>query len=225
MIFTAFESFLIMWKVVSLSAGLLMALPSHSKMAGGMVHWTNEGIDISPGGIMRYISGNDEADTASILEKEKAYYAASVDKTLSRLALARSHIDAADLTEKERSMLHGRLDSGISWLKMNKKAFISARDRASFEKEVDLKMWHAVKMLPTASEGYSIACAIEKCLDKAPDSRGKAEAIRLDSWAKSTFLRLLNLDGRTDFAAAEKDRIEAFSMLSRADNWLKKVAA
>jgi hypothetical protein len=191
-------------------------------MAGGMVHWTNEGVDISPGGIMRYINGRGEADIEDILEKEKAYYAASIDKTLSRLKLARSRIDTADLTKEERSMLHGRLDAGVDWLNMNKKAFLSATNRASFEKEIDLKMWHAVKMLPTASEGYSIACAIEKGIDKTPDRKGKAEAIRLDSRAKSMFLRLLNLDGRTDFVAAEKDRIEAFSRLSRADDWLKK---
>src|SRR5512144_721528 len=99
-----------MRKVMASAICLLMALPSHSRIAGGMVHWVNEGVDTSPGGIMRYINGSGAADTAAILEKEKAYYAASVDKTLSRLELARRRIDTAVLTSGERSMLHGRLD-------------------------------------------------------------------------------------------------------------------
>lgn len=210
---------------MALAICLLMALPAHSKMAGGMVHWTNEGVDISPGGIMRYIAGDSEADSGAILEKEKAYYAACVDKTLSRLELAKVRIDTADLTAEERSMLYGRLNAGVGWLQANKKAFESAKDRSSFEKVIDIKTWHAVKMLPTASEGYSIACAIEKRIEKMPDSADKKEAVTVNGQAKSTFLRLLNLDGSADFVAAEKDRIEAFGRLSRADDWLKKVAA
>jgi hypothetical protein len=193
-------------------------------MAGGMVHWTNEGVDMSPGGIMRYVAGDDEAAAADILEKEKAYYAACIDKTLSRLALAKARISGSGLTPEERAMVFGRLRSGVEWLETNKKMLLMASDRDSFEKTIDLKMWHAVKMLPTASEGYYIACSLEKRLDKADDSRGKREAKELNGRAGSTFIRLLNLDGRTDFVAAEKDRLAAFGQLSKADSQLKKAS-
>lgn len=214
-----------MWKVMAPATCLFMVLPAHSKMAGGMVHWTNEGVDLSPDGIMRYIAGSGDADSIAILKKEKEYYAACVNKTLSRLALARSRIDAADLTTEERSILDERLESGVEWLASNKKALLSANDRESFEKAVDLKTWHAVKMLPTATEGYAIACSIEKRLGRMSESRDKSRAVKLNDQARSTFWQLLNLDGSADFVAREKDRIEAFGRLSKADNWLKKIGA
>jgi len=215
----------IMWNVISPVICLLTLLPSHCKMAGGMVHWTNEGVDLSPQGIMRHIAGNSDEDSTAILEKEKAYYAACVDKTLARLALARSRVDAADLTEGERLMLYGRLDSGTAWLNDIKEAFLSAGDRTTFERTIDLKTWHAVKMMPTAAEGFAIACSIEKSIDRAPDRWNKYRAVVVNENARATFLRLLNLTGWADFIEREKDRIEAYGQLSRADDWLKEACA
>ena len=208
-----------MWKLFAILIPLcmLLATPVYaSRIAGGMVYQTNEGIDQAPEGIMGYLAGHDEEASVNIIEKEKGYYAASIDKTRARLELAGARVGEANLSGAERSMAYGRLDAGAAWLDDTMKAIRAADDKASFDKAVSYKGWHAVKMLPSAAEGYAIACSMQR----DPEMPDGAKA--LASQAKATFVGLLNLDKGSDFEAAEKARLEAFDELKRADEMINK---
>jgi hypothetical protein len=56
-------------------------------MACGMSYRTMNGIDTSY--IMSYLEGNDQNSSTEILKKNREYYIASANKTISRLELAK----------------------------------------------------------------------------------------------------------------------------------------
>ncbi len=197
---------------------LMVAPPSFSKIAGGMVYQTNEGIDQTPDGIMGYLAGHDPQASADILAKQKAYYVASADKTKARLELARATIREADIPESERKLIESRLNEGITWVENAKKQIDRSNDEVSFKKAINYKAWHAVKMLPTAAEGYAVTCAIETqiALIQTYGTVIPGEAESLNRQAKSAFIHLMSLTENSDFTAAEKLRLEAFDMAQKA---------
>ena len=62
-------------------------------MAGGMSYRTMNGIDVRY--IMEYLEGTDENSSKEILKKNREYYIASANKTISRLELAKKRVEYA----------------------------------------------------------------------------------------------------------------------------------
>lgn len=226
----------IMWRCIILLFSLCILasvlLPvAKLEVAGGMVYDTGEGPEDSAGGIMGYLSGHDNVTSLKQLEKEKSYYMASADKTASRIELAKARIQEAWISDDDHKMLDDRLNAGLAWTKDLKERMGRASNRSEFDKAVDYKVWHAVKMLPTAAEGYAITAAIRNHIEWIRGNMSGIDRGLLDeaeshnSHARSAFLQLLYLDDRADFHAAEKARTEAFNDAREAHGLMKKAYA
>jgi hypothetical protein len=182
----------------------------HEKIAGGMFYRIMENINTS---ITEYLSGHDEKSSSEILEKNKEYYIASANKILARFELAKVRIENIDTDEKDRHLLSMRLNHGLKWLKNLKKNMKNVSDAHKFPKEVPYKKWHAIKLIPSAAEGYAITSSIEKKLNQINMNQSKDNVTRLknanfhNKKAKGIFLDLLNLEENSDFKLAEKQLI------------------
>ncbi len=199
--------------------------------AGGISYRTMKGIDTHP--LRKYLEGRDEQASQEILEKNKEYYIASAHKIITRLELAQIRVKNADLDEKEEQMLDERLSHGLEWLKILEKNIKLAKDRAEFLQAVPYKKWHAVKLMPSAAEGYAINASIIRDIEqagikssnikfskssniKSSDIKKLKEAEIHSKKAGKIFLNLLNLKESSDFKAAEKARIEAYNETNTA---------
>ena len=76
-------------------------------IAGGMSYRTMNGIKTTK--IMDYLEGFDDDSSMEILEKNKDYYIASANKTISRLDLAKKRVEYARL-EKKTELIDLRKD-------------------------------------------------------------------------------------------------------------------
>jgi hypothetical protein len=186
------------------------------EIAGGMVYQTNE--EVESAGLMSYFSEQGGAVSPKILEQEKAYYIASADKTAARLELAKARITEANIPEDDRRMFMGRLDTGVKWTDSLKQRIRGAPDKATFDAVVSqsYKKWHAVKLLPSAAEGYAIVDAIEAHIDLEQNDAGLRDAKDLIERSRAIFLQLLYLEENADFTVAEQSRLEAFRYAKNA---------
>jgi hypothetical protein len=198
----------------------------YEESAGGMSYRTLRGIDISQ--IRGYLEGRDEAASAEILEKNKEYYLASADKTISRLELAKIRAKNANLTEEEWNLVDENINKGFDWLNDLKKNIIKVEKESDCLKSISYKKWHSVKLIPSSVEGYVITIAINKKINRIKTNLSASahrmhlrNAEKHNSTSKKIFLELMDLDEYSDLDNAEILRIKAYNEAFSAQDILK----
>lgn len=182
-----------------------------------------KGIEIS---VRDYLAGKDVNSSGKIFEKNKQYYIASANKTMTRLELAQARIRNAFLSEKDSKFLIDKILYGLNWLDVLKNNIKDAKDDIEFSKAVSYKEWHAVKLIPSAAEGYAICLIME---DKLKVRNNKSHVKLLEDAesdsqeAKIIFTELLNLKENSNFKLAEKQRIKGYRKLISVEETLKKI--
>ncbi len=185
--------------------------PEKEKNAGGMTYRTLPGIETTL--ITQYLDRHDKKPLYIVSEKNKKYYMASADKTIARLELAKIRVENSDISWDEYQVVMERISHGLDCMERIKNRVKNVASNGELHKLTPYKLWHAVKLIPSAAEGYAVTASIENALfrDKRPESNPDLEKIKthLDN-AKTIFSHLLNLDESTDFTAAEKSRLKAY---------------
>jgi len=191
--------------------------------AGGMSYRTMREIDTSP--LLKYLEGQGERASQEILEKNKEYYIASAHKIMARLELAQIRVKYADLDEEDLKILDDRISHGLKWLEILKNSIKKAKDNAEFLRAVPYKKWHAVKLIPSAAEGYAINASLKRDIKRASVKSFAAKKLENtkvpNERAGKIFLHLLNLKEHSDFKSAEKARIKAYNETNMALKILK----
>lgn len=183
-------------------------------MAGGMSYRTMNGIEIDY--IAGYLEGFDENSSNEILGRNRQYYIASADKTISRLELAKKRVEYGHLDKNYEEMIYNKISSSIKWLEELKEYINNVSNTPELLKTDQYKRWHAVKLIPSAAEGIVITTSINrkiKDIDKNPVSNNQnsiRSAIMHNKKAELIFESLLNLTNRSDFKEAERMRIEGY---------------
>jgi hypothetical protein len=183
-------------------------------MAGGMSYRTMNGIEIDY--IIGYLEGSDENSSNEILGKNREYYIASADKTISRLELAKKRVEYGHLDKNYEEMIYIKISSSIKWLEELKEYINNVSNTSELLKSDQYKRWHAVKLIPSAAEGIVITTSIKRKIndiDKnltSNDQNSLMSAILHNKKAESIFESLLNLTNGSDFKAAERMRIEGY---------------
>lgn len=198
-------------------------MSNREDIAGGMSYRTMKGIDTR---IMDYLAGHDAKSRAEIFEKDKEYYIASADKIMARFELAKIRIENMEISKKKGQVLDERLSYGLKWLNSLKNNIEMANDKAEFQKAVSYKKWHAIKLIPSAAEGYAIATIMERNLKEFNNIYEVTKLNEADFYnkkVKEIFLNLLNLKEDSDFKLAEKRRIEAYRELNNVSKLLDDI--
>jgi hypothetical protein len=196
----------------------------HEDVAGGMSYRTMRGIDISQ--ISEYFEGSDEDTSMQLLEKDKDYYIASANKTISRLFLAKKRIEFGVIPEKNTKMIDKKISISIHWLEKLKKDINNVQSYSEFLDVQKYKKWHAIKLVPSAAEGILLTSIIKlkiKELSSLTHSTILKEINLINNSAEKIFLDLLNLNENSDFDEAEILRIKAYNKAIFADKKLKNL--
>jgi|GEM_PF-1063770 len=185
--------------------------PEKEKNAGGMSYRTLPGIETIL--ITQYLDHHDKKPLYLVSEKNKKYYMASADKTIARLELTKIRVENSDISSDECQVVMDRISHGLNCMEYIKNRVRNVASNEELHKITPYKLWHAVKLIPSAAEGYAVTASIENDIfrDKRPESNHDPEKIKthLEN-VKTIFLHLLNLDESSDFAAAEKSRLKAY---------------
>jgi hypothetical protein len=196
-------------------------MSGQEESAGGMSYRTMKGIDAS---IMEHLVGNDEKSSAEIFEKNQSYYIASADKIMARLELTGTRINHTKLPEEDVKFLCDKVSHGLKWLETLKKNIKQAKNDCEFSNAISYKKWHAVKLIPSAAEGYAISIAMEGDLkheDIIANVKQLKDAKSHVHKAKDIFSELLNLKENSDFKLAEERRIKAYKELNLIQELLR----
>jgi hypothetical protein len=194
--------------------------------AGGMSYRTMNGIDTSH--IMKYLEGKDENSSIEIFNKNRDYYIASANKTISRLELTRKRVEYSHLDNNLREMVCNKISNAKMWLD-ELKEYINVSRSSDLLESNQYKRWHAVKLIPSAAEGLIITTTINNRileLNKAQSDLDKKllrSASTHNKKAESIFNYLLNLTGRSDFKEAEMLRIEGYRECVIVDKKISKL--
>ena len=195
--------------------------------AGGMSYRTMNGIDTSH--IMKYLEGTNENSSTEIFNKNRDYYIASANKTISRLELTKKRVEYGHLDSKFREMVCNKISNSIIWLEELKEYIIKVSRSSDLLKSNQYKRWHAVKLIPSAAEGLLITTTINRNiveLNKTQSDLDKKllrSAITHNKKAESIFNYLLNLTSRSDFKEAEMLRIEGYRECVIVDKKINKL--
>ncbi|MGB9202136.1 hypothetical protein [Methanobacterium sp.] len=196
-------------------------------MAGGMSYRTMNGIDTSH--IMKYLEGTNENSSIQIFLKNRDYYIASANKTISRLELTKKRVEYGHLNNNFNEMVCNKISNAIIWLNELKEYINKDSKSSDLLKSNQYKRWHAVKLIPSAAEGLIITTTINRKiveLDKAYSDLDKKlirSATTHNKKAESIFKYLLNLTGRSDFKEAEMLRIEGYRECIIVDKKISKL--
>jgi len=194
-------------------------------IAGGMSYRTMDGIKTIK--IMDYLKGFDNDSTAEILERNKDYYIASANKTISRLELAKKRAEYARLEKETEKLIYEKIFRALNWLEELKEDILNIKNNFKFLEVDQYKKWHAVKLIPSAAEGIIITSLIKRKLDNSfRDSNESNKSIvetarKHIEKAEIIFRDLLNLNEFSDFKEAERSRIEGYNEAVLADAKLK----
>ncbi len=197
------------------------------KIAGGMSYRTLNGVDTTI--IMRYLEDTNENSSKEILEKNKDYYIASANKTITRLKLAKKRVEHAHIDSNCAELIDKKIFSSIKWLNRLKDNIISATNKSELLELQQYKKWHAVKLIPSAAEGITISLLINRKIAHISDTKEFPDKKLLESArihnkkAKSIFIKLLNLSEQSNFKEAERLRIEGYDECVIADKKIKKM--
>ncbi len=196
-------------------------------MAGGMSYRTMDGIDSSK--IMDYLEGSDDNSSIEILIKNREYYIASANKTISRLELAKKRVEYGHLNKIFHEMINNKILCAIKWLTELKNYINTVTKTSELLKSNQYKRWHAVKLIPSAAEGIVITTSINRKindLDKTQVDTYKTQvksARSHNTRAELIFKDLLNLTESSDFKEAERLRIEGYRESVLAEKKINKL--
>lgn len=182
------------------------------KNAGGMSYRTLPGIETTL--IAQYLDSNDNEST--IFEKNKKYYLASADKTIARLELAKIRVQKSDMPSDECQFVLDKINRGLHLIEGLKNQIKHETHNEELQKATHYKMWHAIKLIPSAAEGYAIISSLEKTIfnNNEPESKNKLKMDEINlKDVKNIFSYLLNLDESSDFAVAEKYHLKAYEKM------------
>ncbi len=199
-------------------------LSNKEEIAGGMSYQIMKGFKTNE--IMKYLSGHDVQSSWMILEKNKEYYIASANKIIARFELAKVRIENINIKEKDSQLVNLKLNNGLKWLNNLIKNIKNANNFNKFLEKVPYKQWHAVKLIPSAAEGYAITVSIELKINQL--NQFNANVMKLNNinshnkTTKEIFLALLNLDEKSDFNIAEKQRIKGYEEINLTLGLLKE---
>jgi hypothetical protein len=194
-------------------------------IAGGMSYRTMNGIKTTK--IMDYLEDFDDDSSKEILEKNKDYYIASANKTISRLDLAKKRVEYASLEKKTELIICEKISRALYWLEELKECIL-IKNNSKFLEVNQYKKWHAVKLIPSAAEGIIITSLIKGQLDNFVKNYNESNIILVSARqhiekAEVIFHDLLNLNEYSDFKEAEKLRIKGYNEAVIADEKLKNL--
>ena len=196
-------------------------------MAGGMSYRTMDGID--SGKIMDYLEGSDYNSSTEILIKNREYYIASANKTISRLELAKKRVEYGHLNEIFHEMVNNNIICAINWLTELKNYINTVSKTSELLKSNQYKRWHAVKLIPSAAEGIVITTSINRKINELDKNQRDTDKTLVKSArmhnmrAELIFKDLLNLTERSDFKEAERLRIEGYRESVLAEKKINKL--
>ena len=200
-------------------------MQENENIAGGMSYRTFNGIDTT---IMEYLEGFNEESLQEILKKNKNYYVKSADKTIARLELAKIRVESGNIDEKYAEIIYYKISTAIEWLNELKKDVINVSNTSKFLESFQYKKWHAVKMIPSASEGLLITFLISQKIEDIHKNDTSIDINRLklakthNKNAELIFKKLLSLNERSDFKLAERLRIEGYGEAVLAHKKIEK---
>jgi hypothetical protein len=202
-------------------------MQDNENIAGGMTYRTMNGIDTTH--IMKYLEGTNKNSSTEIFNKNRDYYIASANKTISRLELTKKRIEYGHMNNNFREIVCNKISNAIIWLDELKEYINRVSKSSDLLKSKQYKKWHAVKLIPSAAEGIIITSTINRKiveLDK-PQSDLDKKLLRSASThnkkAESIFKYLLNLTDRSDFKEAEMLRIEGYRECVIVDKKINKL--
>ncbi len=205
---------------------MVFQMKEGEKMAGGMSYRTMNGIDTKR--IMKYFDGSNEESSVEILQENKNYYVASAEKTIARLNLAKKRLEHAHLDHDLAKSINSKMNTSIKWLEKLKKDIQSVTNKSEILEIAQYKKWHAVKLLPSTAEGLLVTSAIKSKIDDLKNlnchefKSEKLENARIhNEKADEIFLKLLQLNEKSDFKAAERSRLEGYNEAVIADKELE----
>ena len=196
-------------------------------MAGGMSYRTMNGIDSS--NIMSYLEGSDNNSSIEILKKNREYYIASANKTISRLELAKKRAEYGHLEKNFHEMINNKIICAIKWLNELKDYINTVSKTSELLKSSQYKRWHAVKLIPSAAEGIVITTSINRKINDLDKNRIDTDKTLVKSArshntrAELIFKDLLNLTERSDFKEAERLRIKGYRESVLAEKKINKI--
>ncbi len=198
----------------------------HENIAGGMSYRTMEGIDKSL--ISKYLEGCDLHSKTTILKKNKAYYIASADKTIARLKLAQTRLKYSNTEEDLAQMIYKKIYGCIEWLEFLKDHIRYDKNDPEILKLQQYKKWHAVKLVPSAAEGYIIISQIKWELSNnkifsggVTGNKKLSEITEHFEKAGTIFKILLDADENSDFKKYENLRVEGYNEAAAALKLIK----
>ncbi len=197
----------------------------HENIAGGMSYRTMDDIDNSL--ILKYLEGCDFHSKTTILNKNKTYYIASADKTIARLKLAQTRLKYSNISEDRAKKIYKKISECIQWLG-------SLKDRIRYENNPEIlklqqyKKWHAVKLIPSAVEGYIIISQIRCELpenkintgDLTENTKFSAITEHVEK-AEMIFKLLFDVNENSDFRKYENLRVEGYNETATALKLIK----
>lgn len=138
----------------------------------------------------------------------------SADKTIARLELAETRVKNSNISYNECQIVMGRISHGLNCMKCIKSRINQVTSNEELHTITPYKIWHAVKLIPQAAEGYAILASIESVIftsDRPESDHVKFKKVKFHvENVKKIFLFLLNLDESSDFQAAENSRLKAY---------------
>jgi len=139
---------------------------------------------------------------------------ASADKTIARLELAKIRVENSVISSDECQFVLNRISHGLNCMVSIKNRIKNVSSNKELHKITPYKIWHAVKLIPQAAEGYAILISIEEIIftsDRSESDPVKLKKVKFHlKKGKKIFMCLLNLDENSDFQTAEKSRLKAY---------------
>ncbi|WP_321421403.1 hypothetical protein [uncultured Methanobacterium sp.] len=189
------------------------------KNAGGMSYRTLPGIETTL--ITHYLDYTDKKPLSIVFEKNKEYYMASADKTIARLELAKSRVENSAISYDECQFVMKRISHGLNCMLYIKNRIKNVSSSEELHRITPYKIWHAVKLIPQAAEGYTILISIEEIIftsERLKSDRVKLKNVKFHlKKAKKIFMSLLVLDENSDFQTAEKSRLKAYEEIKTVE--------
>ena len=150
------------------------------------------------------------------LKKNREYYIASANKTISRLELAKKRTEYSNINKDPKKMIYNKISSALKWLNELKEHISNVSETSELLKSDQYRRWHAIKLIPSAAEGIIITSSINRKIADQSKIQSDLDKNLIESAnthnikAESIFMDLLNLTEESNFKEAERLRIEGY---------------